>query len=185
MGSWKSRTTTDLNDSRFVRRVVRQDAGAFEQLYDELSPVVYGHLLQVAPSPATAEKLLVETFYRAWSQVPAFTGNRSAFPQWLAGIANDVLEEQMSTGTAGDARAAESCGATARPSLIPLRGLDFRASRLQSRGLLASWKRLVRLALPASTRSTTRPARAGNTINSRDSTGAPLAIAPWDRVVRW
>lgn len=106
MGSWKSRTTEDLNDSRFVRRVVRQDTGAFEQLYDELSPVVYGHLLEIVPSPAAAEKLLVETFYRAWSQVPAFTGKRSAFPAWLAGIANDVLEEQQSGGSPGSARAA-------------------------------------------------------------------------------
>jgi len=95
-----------LNDSRFVRRIVRKDVAAFEQLYDAFSPVVFGHLLQRASSAELAEKMLVETFYRAWSQVRTFPGERSSLTQWLLRIAGDVLEEEIPILRTAGSRAA-------------------------------------------------------------------------------
>jgi DNA-directed RNA polymerase specialized sigma24 family protein len=94
MGAWDTTTLAELEDVRFVRRLIRRDATAFEQLYDDLSPTIYGFLLETA-NAQDAEKALVETFYRAWSQLPAFVGERAALPGWLAGIAADVLNREI------------------------------------------------------------------------------------------
>ncbi|MCC6944856.1 MAG: hypothetical protein IT335_09795 [Thermomicrobiales bacterium] len=84
-----------LEDARFVRRLTRLDVAAFEQLYDETSPAVYGHLVHVAQNVEIAESLLVETFYRAWARMHSFHGERGALPGWLISIANDLLQQEL------------------------------------------------------------------------------------------
>ncbi|MGD9711562.1 MAG: RNA polymerase sigma factor, partial [Thermomicrobiales bacterium] len=74
MGDGKTITMSALDDARFIRRIASQDVAAFERLYDDLSPGVYGFLLTVTPHESTAERLLVETFHRAWKAVPSFRG---------------------------------------------------------------------------------------------------------------
>lgn len=83
-----------LEDVRFVRRLKRLDVAAFERLYDEASPVVYGHLLREASDAEIAETLLVETFYRAWTKIQAFAGDRSMLRGWLIGIADELLKQR-------------------------------------------------------------------------------------------
>ncbi len=79
-----------LGDAEFVRRIVLGDEAAFEALYDSFAPLVFGQLLQLVDDRQTAETLLVETFYRAWSQAAAFDEHRAALPRWLLGIARDL-----------------------------------------------------------------------------------------------
>jgi len=88
-------TMAALEDARFVRRLTRLDVAAFEQLYDEISPAVYGHLLHVAQNAELAESLLVETFYRAWARMHGFHGEREALRGWLINIANDLLQQEL------------------------------------------------------------------------------------------
>ncbi len=95
MGKSKTVELAGLDDARFMRRIVRRDVAAFEQLYDECSPIVFGHLLQRVPNPETAERLLVETFYRAWSQIRSFSGERHSLMPWLLGIAGGVVEDEV------------------------------------------------------------------------------------------
>ena len=95
-----------LEDARFVRRLTRLDVAAFEQLYDEMSPIVYGHLVRSAASGELAESLLVETFYRAWARIHTFGGERSALRLWLIGIANDLLQQEKTSLRHAASRAA-------------------------------------------------------------------------------
>jgi RNA polymerase sigma-70 factor (ECF subfamily) len=78
------------DDAEFVRRIVRRDARAFEALYDLYAPLVFGQLLQITGDRQAAEELLVETFYRAWSQAASFDEGRAALPRWLLGIAREL-----------------------------------------------------------------------------------------------
>lgn len=84
-----------LEDARFVRRLTRLDVAAFERLYDETSPVVYGHLLRGSHNAEIAETLLVETFYRAWTTIQVFAGERSMLRAWLIGIADELLTQRV------------------------------------------------------------------------------------------
>lgn len=83
-------------DTGFVRRILQQDAAAFETLYDAFAPIVFGQLLQITGDRQIAEALLVETFFQAWSRAPAFAENRAALPRWLLGIARDLASGEES-----------------------------------------------------------------------------------------
>lgn len=80
-------------DAGFVRRIVRRDVVAFEALYDEFAPLVFGQLLEMVGDRQIAEELLVETFFRAWSQAASFDEHRAALPRWLLGIARELADE--------------------------------------------------------------------------------------------
>lgn len=95
-----------LDDARFVRRLTRLDVAAFEQLYDELSPNVYGHLLRSAGSEEVAEIMLVETFYRAWARIHAYVEDRNALMSWLLGIADELLRQELPALQQSGSRAA-------------------------------------------------------------------------------
>ena len=71
------------------------DVAAFEELYDSFAPLVFGQLLDIVGDRSIAEELLVETFYRAWSQAASYQGDRAALPRWLLSIARELALERM------------------------------------------------------------------------------------------
>ncbi len=92
MGTCK---TTAFQDARFLRLLAQRDVAAYERLYDEMAPVVFGYLMKTAGNAELAELLLVETFYEAWTRMSAFTGDRSALQVWLIGIAHSRLRNHV------------------------------------------------------------------------------------------
>jgi RNA polymerase sigma-70 factor (ECF subfamily) len=55
---------TSLNS--VVRRVSAGDEGAFEELFEDFSPRIYGFALKLTHSPTTAEELVQEVFMKIW-----------------------------------------------------------------------------------------------------------------------
>lgn len=69
------------------------DAGAFEQIYDQFSRLVYGVALRILGDPATAEDVTQAVFMKLWSSPESFRGGN--LPAWLVRVtrnrALDVL----------------------------------------------------------------------------------------------
>src|SRR3954453_14290492 len=69
-----------------VGRVARGDAQAFEALYDELSPAVFGLARRVVRDPARAEDVTQEVFLEVWRKAARYDNGRGRLKTWVMTI---------------------------------------------------------------------------------------------------
>ena len=73
-----------------MARTADGDASAFEVLYDRYAAAVMGLAVRIMNSPALAEEVVQETFWRVWRSADSFHAQRGAFAGWLFGIARNL-----------------------------------------------------------------------------------------------
>lgn len=80
----------DLNDpiGELLRRAGRGDQAAFAELYDALSPLVYGVVLKVVRDPSQAEEVAQEVFVELWRLAARFDGTKGSAKTWAATLAH-------------------------------------------------------------------------------------------------
>jgi RNA polymerase sigma-70 factor (ECF subfamily) len=71
-----------------MRRVARGDSQAFEALYDELSPAVFGLARRVVRDPARAEDVTQEVFLDVWRKATRFDVELGKAKTWVMTIAH-------------------------------------------------------------------------------------------------
>jgi RNA polymerase sigma-70 factor (ECF subfamily) len=76
----------DVDD--LMRQAARGDSHAFEALYDELSPAVYGLARRVVRDPAKAEDVTQEVFLDVWRKATRFECERGKAKTWVMTIAH-------------------------------------------------------------------------------------------------
>jgi len=76
----------DVDD--LMRRAARGDSKAFEELYDELSPAVYGLARRVVRDPVRAEDVTQEVFIDVWRKATRFDVERGKAKTWVMTIAH-------------------------------------------------------------------------------------------------
>jgi len=92
-------STTPPLDS-LMARVARGDTGAFSELYDQTSSMVYGLALRVVRSEAMAEEVTQEVYLQVWRQSSGFDVQRGSVKSWMATMAHrravDVVRRSQS-----------------------------------------------------------------------------------------
>lgn len=92
------RALLNLQESLAVRRAVRGDGHAFEQLYRAHVGRVYAICLRLVADQVRAEELTQEAFVRAWEKLATYRG-AAAFSSWLHRLTvNVVVESQRALG---------------------------------------------------------------------------------------
>ena len=76
----------DVDD--LMRRAARGDSRAFEGVYDELAPAVYGLARRVVRDPARAEDVTQEVFLDVWRKATSFDAERGKARTWVMTIAH-------------------------------------------------------------------------------------------------
>lgn len=71
-----------------LRRVARGDESAFEQLYDQLAPLLYGIVRKVVRDPSMSDEVTQEVFVELWRIAPRFDQERGSVRSWAATIAH-------------------------------------------------------------------------------------------------
>jgi RNA polymerase sigma-70 factor (ECF subfamily) len=69
-------------------RVARGDSQAFEALYDELAPAVFGLARRVVRDPARAEDVAQEAFLEVWRKAARFDSDLGKAKTWVMTIAH-------------------------------------------------------------------------------------------------
>jgi RNA polymerase sigma-70 factor (ECF subfamily) len=69
-------------------RVARGDSHAFESLYDELSPAVFGLARRVVRDPARAEDVTQEVFLEIWRKAARYDSGLGKAKTWVMTIAH-------------------------------------------------------------------------------------------------
>lgn len=80
----------DVSDpiGELLRRAGRGDQSAFAELYDVLSPLVYGVVLKVVRDPSQAEEVAQEVFVELWRLAARFDGTKGSAKTWAATLAH-------------------------------------------------------------------------------------------------
>jgi RNA polymerase sigma-70 factor, ECF subfamily len=73
---------------RLMLLVGRGDQGAFGELYDAVSALVHGVVLQVVRDPSHAEEVTQEVFVELWRVAPRFDPDRGSVQSWVATLAH-------------------------------------------------------------------------------------------------
>ncbi len=77
-----------------LERFALGDVEAFETLFRQLHPEVYGWILRIVRDPGAAEDLTVETFWRIYRARARFDANRS-LGAWARRIATNVALDHL------------------------------------------------------------------------------------------
>jgi RNA polymerase sigma-70 factor, ECF subfamily len=78
-----------------MQRAGRGDTGAFADLYDETSTLVYGMALSILRSPELATRLTQEIYAEVWRQAPRYEPSRGDTLAWVLSIAHGYLVEEV------------------------------------------------------------------------------------------
>jgi len=73
--------------SSLVERVIDGDREAFAEIYDELSPLVFGVVKRVLRDPAMSEEVTQEIFVEIWTSIRRFDPTRASLSTWAVTIA--------------------------------------------------------------------------------------------------
>ena len=84
-----------LADAALMRRLLQRDVGAFEELYDRHSRLVYALVLRILQQAATAEEVVQDVFLQLWRNTALYDGSRGPFVPWLLTVARSRALDQL------------------------------------------------------------------------------------------
>jgi RNA polymerase sigma-70 factor (ECF subfamily) len=111
----QARPSTPFDNDDLQRKlaaVARGDEQAFEALYDDLAPVLYGTVRSVVRDPLQSEEVTQEVLLEVWRSAPRFDPARGSVTGWAATIAHRRAVDRVRS----EQRAAER---TVRAALPP------------------------------------------------------------------
>ncbi len=87
-----------------IRLVALGDEAAFEQLYDAVSPRVFGLVRRVVRDPAQSQEVTQEVFIDIWSQASRFDADRGKAMSWMLVIAHRKAVDKVRASQASTDR---------------------------------------------------------------------------------
>lgn len=82
-------------DAALVRRLLQRDVGAFEELYERHSRMVYGLVLRIVQQASTAEEVVQDIFLQLWRNASQYDISRGPFLPWLLTVARNRALDQL------------------------------------------------------------------------------------------
>jgi RNA polymerase sigma-70 factor (ECF subfamily) len=94
-----------VDADELLSRVARGDERAFAELYDLLSPRVYGLIRRVLRDPAQSEEVAQEVMVEVWRHAGRFDGARGSATAWVFTIAHRRAVDRVRAEQASNDRA--------------------------------------------------------------------------------
>ena len=102
-------------DKEVCERLVAGDEAALGELYDELSPLVYGLAARVTRDWAAAEDITQEVFVRVWEDPQAFDPARGSWRGWLGTMTHRRAVDWVRRSAVRHRRTADAAPPVAAP----------------------------------------------------------------------
>jgi RNA polymerase sigma-70 factor (ECF subfamily) len=77
------------SDATLVDRLLHKDVGAFEELYDRHSRIVYALVVRILQQAPTAEEVVQDVFLQLWRNAAQYQAARGPFVPWLLTLARN------------------------------------------------------------------------------------------------
>src|SRR5579863_10735844 len=82
-------------DATLVHRLLQKDVGAFEELYDRHSRIVYALVVRILQQGSTAEEVVQDVFLHLWRNAGQYQPSRGPFVPWLLTLARNRALDQL------------------------------------------------------------------------------------------
>jgi len=82
-------------DATLVQRLLRRDVGAFEEIYERHSRMVYSLVLRILRQGSTAEEVVQDVFLQLWRNSSQYDVQRGPFVPWLLTLARNRALDQL------------------------------------------------------------------------------------------
>jgi RNA polymerase sigma-70 factor (ECF subfamily) len=82
-------------DGTLVHRLLQRDVGAFEELYERHSRLVYALVLRILQQASTAEEVVQDVFLQLWRNAEQYDRARGPFVHWLVTLARNRALDQL------------------------------------------------------------------------------------------
>lgn len=87
-----------------IHRVAQGDEAAFAELYDAVSPTVFGLVRRVVRDPAQSEEVTQEIFLEIWQNAVRFDADRGKAMSWILVIAHRRAVDRVRSAQASSTR---------------------------------------------------------------------------------
>ncbi|WP_017539025.1 MULTISPECIES: sigma-70 family RNA polymerase sigma factor [Nocardiopsis] len=91
-----------------LHRVARGDERAFEQVYDRMSPSVYGLVRRILRDPAQSEEVAQEVMVEVWRSACRYDEHRGSPQAWMMTLAHRRAVDRVRSDQAGRDREARA-----------------------------------------------------------------------------
>ena len=93
-----SRNQASCVDAAVLARVAKGDIRAFDQLYEQTSPILYALAVRVLNNRDDAAELLQEVYVEAWRKVDRYEGQRGSPMAWLVTLTRSRAIDRLRAG---------------------------------------------------------------------------------------
>nr|WP_211272797.1 sigma-70 family RNA polymerase sigma factor [Corynebacterium phocae] len=118
---------------KLLQLVGQEDRRAFSRLYDLLSPLAYGVILNVVGNPTLAEEVLQEVFIEVWDKARTFNSGLGRARTWVGRLAHSRAVDRVRSHAAAVERDDKDWVLGTRDRVLDVESLAL--DRIESREL--------------------------------------------------
>jgi RNA polymerase sigma factor (sigma-70 family) len=84
-----------VSESVLLEKLARRDQQAFQWLYDQYSPALYGVVLRIVREEEQAQDLLQDIFVKIWKSLSAYDPSKGRLFTWMLNIARNTAIDSL------------------------------------------------------------------------------------------
>jgi RNA polymerase sigma factor (sigma-70 family) len=89
------RQSSLVSESVLLEKLVQRDRKAFQWLYDQYSPALYGVVLRIVREEEQAQDLLQDIFVKIWKNLDAYDANKGRLFTWMLNVARNTAIDSL------------------------------------------------------------------------------------------
>ncbi len=94
------RQSSLVSESVLIEKLTRRDQQAFQWLYDQYSPALYGVVLRIVRDDEQAQDILQDIFVKVWKNLDAYDASKGRLFTWLLNISRNTAIDALRSNKA-------------------------------------------------------------------------------------
>lgn len=94
------RTQPFVSEAVLIEKLSRRDQQAFQWLYDQYSPALYGVIRKIVINEEQAQDLLQDSFIKIWNNLDAYDASKGRLFTWLLNVARNTAIDSLRSAKA-------------------------------------------------------------------------------------
>lgn len=84
-----------MSESILIEKLIQRDQQAFQWLYDQYSPALYGVVLRIVRDDEQAADLLQDIFIKIWKNLDAYDATKGRLFTWMLNVARNTAIDSL------------------------------------------------------------------------------------------